>query len=133
MSVEIVAVAVLDSFMQSLEANGVVVTEHSEAAKSDEKEEFDVIAEKEWSRISVFPKIAPSDLFDITPYKYKKIKSEDWYNHIKSELLKKSKLTKALRQTKILFQPTLATQTLPTKPSSAQPNYAFSARCIWPR
>ena len=57
---------------------------------SDEKEEFDVIAEKEWSRISVFPKIAPSDLFDITPYKYKKIKSEDWYNHIKSELLKKS-------------------------------------------
>ncbi|MHA8050237.1 lycopene cyclase family protein [Aquirufa sp. ROCK-SH2] len=57
---------------------------------SDEKEEFDVIAEKEWSRISVFPKIAPSDLFDITPYKYKKIKSEDWYNYIKSELLKKS-------------------------------------------
>ena len=40
LSVEIVAVAVLDSFMQSLEANGVVVTEHSEAAKSDEKEEF---------------------------------------------------------------------------------------------
>ncbi len=37
---EVVAVSVLDSFMQSLEANGVVITEHSEAAKAEEKEEF---------------------------------------------------------------------------------------------
>ncbi|MBY0554436.1 RNA polymerase sigma factor RpoD [bacterium] len=37
---EVVAIAVLDAFMQSLEANGVVITEHTEAAKSDEKEEF---------------------------------------------------------------------------------------------
>lgn len=37
---EIVAVSVLDSFMQSLEANGVVITEHSEAAKQEEREEF---------------------------------------------------------------------------------------------
>lgn len=38
--IEIVAVSVLDSFMQSLEANGVVITEHSEAAKQEEREEF---------------------------------------------------------------------------------------------
>ena len=37
---EIVAITVLDSFMQTLEANGVVITEHTEAARSDEKEEF---------------------------------------------------------------------------------------------
>ncbi|MBC7742338.1 MAG: RNA polymerase sigma factor RpoD [Bdellovibrionaceae bacterium] len=37
---EIVAVSVLDAFMQSLEANGVIITEHSEAAKAEEKEEF---------------------------------------------------------------------------------------------
>lgn len=37
---EVVAVSVLDAFMQSLEANGIVVTEHTEAARSDEKEEF---------------------------------------------------------------------------------------------
>jgi RNA polymerase primary sigma factor len=37
---EVIAVSVLDSFMQSLEANGVVITEHSEAAKAEEKEEF---------------------------------------------------------------------------------------------
>jgi len=37
---EIVAVAVLDVFMQLLESNGVVITEHTEAAKAVEKEEF---------------------------------------------------------------------------------------------
>lgn len=37
---EIVVVSVLDSFMQSLEANGVVISEYSEAAKQEEKEEF---------------------------------------------------------------------------------------------
>lgn len=37
---EINSVVVLDAFMQSLEANGVVITEHSEAAKAEEKEEF---------------------------------------------------------------------------------------------
>jgi RNA polymerase primary sigma factor len=38
---EVTAVAVLDSFMQSLEANGVVIAEHSESARAaDEKEEF---------------------------------------------------------------------------------------------
>jgi len=37
---EILAVSVLDSFMQSLEANGVVITEHSEIAKQEEQEEF---------------------------------------------------------------------------------------------
>ncbi len=37
---EINSVVVLDSFMQSLEANGVIITEHSEAAKAEEKEEF---------------------------------------------------------------------------------------------
>ena len=37
---EVVSVVVLDAFMQSLEANGVVITEYSEAAKADEKEEF---------------------------------------------------------------------------------------------
>jgi lycopene beta-cyclase len=56
---------------------------------SKEKEEFDQITVKEWSKISIFPKIAPSDLFDITPYKYKKIKSSDWYNFIKQQLIKK--------------------------------------------
>jgi len=37
---EVTAVAVLDAFMQSLEANGVVITDHTEAARSEEKEEF---------------------------------------------------------------------------------------------
>lgn len=37
---EIVAVSVLDAFMHTLEANGIVIAEHSEAAKQDEKEEF---------------------------------------------------------------------------------------------
>jgi RNA polymerase primary sigma factor len=37
---EIVAVSVLDAFMQTLEANGVIITDHTEAARTDEKEEF---------------------------------------------------------------------------------------------
>lgn len=37
---EVTAVAVLDAFMQSLEANGVVITDHTEAARGEEKEEF---------------------------------------------------------------------------------------------
>jgi len=37
---EVVAVAVLDSFMQSLEANGILITEHTESARAEEKEEF---------------------------------------------------------------------------------------------
>ena len=37
---EVVAVSVLDAFMQSLEANGIVITEHTEAARAEEKEEF---------------------------------------------------------------------------------------------
>ena len=37
---EVVAVTVLDAFMQSLEANGILITEHAETAKADEKEEF---------------------------------------------------------------------------------------------
>ena len=37
---EVVAVSVLDAFMQSLEANAVIITEHTEAARTDEKEEF---------------------------------------------------------------------------------------------
>lgn len=77
----------------------LIIDEHQKSSNdktwcywSDEKEEFDSIAEKEWSRISIFPKIAPSDLFDITPYKYKKIKSEDWYNLIKNELIKNTNI-----------------------------------------
>jgi RNA polymerase primary sigma factor len=38
--VEVSAASVLDNFMQSLEANGVVITEYSEAAKAEEQEEF---------------------------------------------------------------------------------------------
>ncbi len=37
---DVVEVAVLDAFMQSLEANGVVITDHTEAARAEEKEEF---------------------------------------------------------------------------------------------
>ncbi len=37
---EVLAVSVLDAFMQSLEANGIIITEHTEAAATDEKEEF---------------------------------------------------------------------------------------------
>lgn len=37
---EIVAASVLDSLMQSLEANGVSISEHIEAARADDKEEF---------------------------------------------------------------------------------------------
>lgn len=38
--VEIVAASVLDGIMHSLEANGVVITEHSELARQEEREEF---------------------------------------------------------------------------------------------
>jgi RNA polymerase primary sigma factor len=38
--IEVVAASVLDAFMHSLEANGVVITEYSEAAKAEEREEF---------------------------------------------------------------------------------------------
>ena len=44
---EVVAIAVLDAFMQSLEANGIIITEHTEAARSDEKEEFLADVDKE--------------------------------------------------------------------------------------
>ena len=37
---EIIAASVLDSLMHALEANGVVITEHTEQARADEKEEF---------------------------------------------------------------------------------------------
>src|SRR4051812_37213295 len=37
---DITSVTVLDAFMQSLEANGVIIAEHSDAARSEEKEEF---------------------------------------------------------------------------------------------
>ncbi|MFN3455517.1 MAG: RNA polymerase sigma factor RpoD [Pseudobdellovibrio sp.] len=37
---EILAASVLDNLMQTLEANGVVITEHSESNRSDDKEEF---------------------------------------------------------------------------------------------
>ncbi len=37
---EIIAATVLDSLMHTLEANGVVITEHTEQARADEKEEF---------------------------------------------------------------------------------------------
>lgn len=37
---EIIAASVLDSLMQTLEANGVVITEHTEQAREDDKEEF---------------------------------------------------------------------------------------------
>ena len=37
---EILAASVLDAFMQSLEANGIVIMEHAETARADEKEEF---------------------------------------------------------------------------------------------
>ncbi|MHA8067030.1 lycopene cyclase family protein [Aquirufa sp. ROCK2-A2] len=73
----------------------LIIDEHQKGSNdktwcywSKEKEEFDSIAEKEWSKITISPKLAPSDLFDITPYKYKKIKSEDWYNLIKNQLVK---------------------------------------------
>lgn len=38
--IEIVAASVIDSFMHALEANGVIITEYSEAAKQEEREEF---------------------------------------------------------------------------------------------
>ena len=38
--IEVVAASVLDAFMHSLEANDVVITEYSEAAKAEEREEF---------------------------------------------------------------------------------------------
>lgn len=37
---EIIAATVLDALMQTLEANGVVITEHTEAAREDDKDEF---------------------------------------------------------------------------------------------
>ena len=37
---EVVALSVLDAFMQSLEANGIVISEHTDAARAEEKEEF---------------------------------------------------------------------------------------------
>ena len=38
--IEICAASVIDGFMQALEANGVVITEYSDAAKAEEQEEF---------------------------------------------------------------------------------------------
>ena len=38
--IEISAASVLDNFMTALEANGVVITEYSDAAKAEEQEEF---------------------------------------------------------------------------------------------
>jgi len=38
--VEIIAASVLDMLMHTLEANGVTITEHSDTARADEKEEF---------------------------------------------------------------------------------------------
>jgi len=38
--VEIIAASVLDALMHTLEANGVAITEHTESARADEKEEF---------------------------------------------------------------------------------------------
>lgn len=38
--VEICAASVIDNFMRALEANGVVITEYSDAAKAEEQEEF---------------------------------------------------------------------------------------------
>ena len=35
---ELVAISVLDALMQTLEANGVIIAEHTEAARGDEKE-----------------------------------------------------------------------------------------------
>jgi len=45
--IEIVAASVLDSLMHGLESNGVVITEYTEAAKAEEREEFLADADEE--------------------------------------------------------------------------------------
>lgn len=44
---DVVAVSVLDAFMQSLEANGIVITEHAEVVRGEDKEEFLADVDKE--------------------------------------------------------------------------------------
>ena len=53
---------------------------------SIEEDEFSKLAEKEWSKIGIQGFNADLQVEEIAPYKYRKIKSEDWYKFIKNHL-----------------------------------------------
>jgi len=52
----------------------------------NEEDDFSKIVEKEWSKIGVQGLNQVQQVIEIDPYKYKKIKSEDWYKFIKNHL-----------------------------------------------
>lgn len=53
---------------------------------SDEADAFESVYEKEWGKIGLASKIEGHWTLEIAPYKYHKIRSEDWYKFIKNEL-----------------------------------------------
>ncbi len=53
---------------------------------SDEEDDFSKICEKEWSKIGIQGKASELQVEEIAPYKYRKIKSEEWYKFIKNHL-----------------------------------------------
>ncbi len=53
---------------------------------SDQEDEFSKIAEKEWSKIGIQGRGTDLQVEEIAPYKYRKIKSEEWYKFVKNQL-----------------------------------------------
>ncbi|MEY2793415.1 MAG: Lycopene beta-cyclase [Bacteroidota bacterium] len=53
---------------------------------SDQEDDFSKICEKEWSKIGIQGRGTELQVEEITPYKYRKIKSEDWYKFVKNQL-----------------------------------------------
>ena len=51
-----------------------------------EEDDFSKIVEKEWSKIGVQGLNQVQQVIEIDPFKYKKIKSEDWYKFVKNHL-----------------------------------------------
>ncbi|MEY4384557.1 MAG: Lycopene beta-cyclase [Bacteroidota bacterium] len=53
---------------------------------SAEEDDFSKICEKEWSKIGIQGRDAELQVEEIAPYKYRKIRSEDWYKFVKNHL-----------------------------------------------
>lgn len=53
---------------------------------SDEEDDFSKICEKEWSKIGIQGIGSDLQVEEIAPYKYRKLKSEDWYKFVKNQL-----------------------------------------------
>lgn len=78
----------------SLQTANVLIIDSSAKTSNDrtwcywstEEDDFSKLAEKEWSKIGIQGFNAELQVEEIAPYKYRKIKSEDWYKFIKSHL-----------------------------------------------